>query len=108
MRESKIKFRAVTLKMFFADVVIGSDQATLEQAEERFDRVGMRHCVLNAAALARIFASCMVHDLMAKETAVKVAIVARAIGHKVRILSDLRLQDGLKRLVVNVRNVERT
>src|SRR5439155_20827923 len=49
MREAEIKLGAVALQVRFADVVIRADQAALEQAEERFDRIGMRHFALNGA-----------------------------------------------------------
>ena|SRR6266513_993891 len=107
MREAKIKFSAVALQVSLGNVVIRPDQSALKQAEERLHSICVRYA-FNAFALARILAASVIHHLMADKSAVKMAVVARRIRHKVRVFGDLRLQNRLKGLVVNVRDMERT
>jgi len=107
VREAEIKLGAVALQMGFADVVIRPNKSALEQTEERFNRVDMRDHSL-ALALARVFPLGVIHMLMAQEIRAYLSVVVRSIRHQVRVLSDLPLQDGLKRPVVNVGNMETT
>src|SRR5690348_3861739 len=55
MREAEIKLSDVALQMRFADVVVSPIQATLENAEERFDGIGMHHYVFRLLAFLRVF-----------------------------------------------------
>src|SRR5207302_9612653 len=61
--EAKIELGNVTLQVLFAHVVIGADQSALEQPEERFDGIGVRHKA-SATARTRIFALSVIHALM--------------------------------------------
>src|SRR2546426_1088830 len=66
MREAEVKLGAVALQMRFTDVMIRADQAALEQAEERFDRIGMRYFALNGVARLRVFLGRMVRCFVAE------------------------------------------
>src|SRR5258708_18962413 len=107
MREAEIKLVAVALQMRLGNVVIRPDKAALKETEERLHGVCVR-AALERRTFPRVLACRVINHLMADKAAVEVAIVARRVRHKVRVFGDLLLQNRLKGLVVNVRNVERT
>ena len=105
VRVAEIKLMAVALKVRLRDMVIRPDEAALEDAEERLHRVRVCDYARNCALLG-VLALRMVNAVVRQEIFAKLAVVVRAIRHKMRILGDLRLKDRLKCLVVNVGDME--
>lgn len=109
VRKAKIKLGAVFLQMLFGNVVIRSDKAALEQSEETFNGVRMRHCALDRTAFLRVLLDRVVHGFMAQEPVrAHVAVVPGGIRHQVGISRDLGLKDRLERSAVDCGDVEGT
>lgn len=100
VRMTESELFAVALKVRFADVVIGADQAALEKAEEAFDAVGMDFP-------AHIFLSKVIdHRVLLEGAARHIAPVRSGVSEKLGVLGDLGLKDRLQGFTVNVGNVE--
>lgn len=109
MSKSEIKLCAIPLKVGFGNMMVRPDQSTLEQAEERFHGVRVRHVAFRKPAFLRVLLANVVHRFMAQEVAANVAaVLTRAIRHQVRICRDLLLKNRLERLSGHGGDMERT
>src|ERR1700733_14098258 len=90
----------MALQMLLADVVIGADDAALEDRKITFNRI----CVSIAA---HIFASAMIDRLMARKLFANMEILAAFIGHQCRFTADLFNQDRTQGLTTHMGHMER-
>ena len=89
-------------------MMIGANQAALQQTEVAFHGVGVNDQTINLIALASVLFADVVGRFMRDKFRSNLLVVARAVAHQVSVFRDLREQNRLQVAMVHVRNVEPT
>src|SRR5579863_1932811 len=80
---AEIKFSKIALQVLLADVVIGADDAALEDGEISFNAIGM-------SVAANVFISAVIYRFVAVKLFARMVVLSPFVRHQRRFAADLR------------------